>query len=110
MLVEGEVGTHPETVELVAQVGSPHQSVVVQLQTVAVAHEVNLLDVSVFGSVEALETRAFQIQRGGLCDFAGNILGHQFYLVCQRGISATRIELEQQQVVVVPIKDIVPEV
>ncbi len=110
MLVQREVGTHPQTVQLVAQVGTPQQTLVVQLQAVAVAHQINLLHVTFFRTVETLETRTLQVKCSGVLDGAGNILSNNLYLIRQTGGPAARVEFEQQQVVVAPFKDIVSEV
>ena len=83
MLVEGEIGVHPQTVQLVAQIGTPHQALLVQLQAVAVADQKNLLYISVLRSVEALEAVALQVQRLVFHNAARTVLQDIFYLVGQ---------------------------
>ena len=108
VLVQIEVRTHIQAVQLAAEVDTRHDAIVVQFQSLAVVHQIEV-HVTVLGHVVALEVRAAQLQG---CRGLGRVLGRDVLrLALQRigesGLLAAGVELEHHQIVVVPVEDFV---
>ena len=109
MLVEGEVGAYPQTVQTVVQVGTPHQSGLVQSQAVTLCDQEEVLETAVSMYIETLETVSAKTKTLRSTDFL--VLTHQlvFQLVSTTRLAAFRVELEDQQTIIVPAIDKIGE-
>ena len=109
VLVQREVGAYPQSVQAVVQIGAPHQSPLVQRQTVSFAHHAETADSGVGRHVEALETAAREVQALHAAQLFAGALQLVFQLVGESCALSLRIEFEEQQSFIVPVIHVVGE-